>query len=140
MKIKLTSRKGFTLTEAVLSVCVLAIIWLAAVDAIIVGQYSATYARHKKQAIYVAQLEIERLRKRLFTEILSSNNPVSIDTKGTPGTADDFRGSQIVTASGDLGYYKSVLVKMQWNEVFFGVNRTMYEYVGTYIANEDQLN
>ncbi|MDP3791854.1 MAG: hypothetical protein Q8R38_07415 [Candidatus Omnitrophota bacterium] len=139
---KLFSRKSFTLTEAVVSIFILIIIWLSAVNTLIVGKYSASYAKHKTQAAYAAQQEIERLRKLPFANILSSNiNGVSIDTRGTPNnTADDFKGRRIVTVSGDLGYYKSVIVEMQWSEILFGTNRTMREYVGTYIANEPQIN
>lgn len=143
MKIELRSRDGFTLTEVVISVLILVIIWLSAVDALIVGKYSASYAKHKVQAMYAAQQKIEELRKQPYPPS-SSNSTVRIDTKGTPDNiSDDFTGTQVVTISdvgGSGGYYKQVLVEIRWNEVLFGRNRTMREYCGTYIANEPQIN
>lgn len=140
---KLTTRYGFTLTEVIVSILVLVIIWVAAVDALIVGKYSASYAKHKVQAMYVVQQTIEQLRKLPYPPP-NSNSVVHIDTRGTPDNpGDDFTGTQIVTVSdvtGSGGYYKQVLVEIRWNEILFGRNRTMREYCGTYIANEPQIN
>lgn len=143
--LSMRSHKGFTLTEVVVSLSILLIIWLAAGSALIVSKYSASYARHKVQAIYSAQLAIENLRKNVvFASMQNSNLPVRIDTRGTPdNAADDFNGRQVISVSdvaGSGGYYKQVLVDMQWNELFFGRNKTMHEYCGTYIANEPQVN
>jgi hypothetical protein len=141
MKIRFTSRKSFTLTEVVVSTLLLVIIWLSAVDALIVGKYSASYAKHKIQAMYAAQLAIENLRKIPYVNIQNSNTVIDIDTKATPDNhADDFTGRQIITVSADLGYYRSVLVDIQWNEILLGINRPMHEYCFTYIANEPQVN
>lgn len=145
MKMKLESRDSFTLTEVAVSLSILLIIWLAAGSAFIVGKYSASYARHKVQAIYAGQLAIENIRKNvLFANMQDSNVAIRIDTRGTPdNTADDFNGRQIIDVSdvaGSGGYYKQVLVDIQWNELFFGQNKTMHEYCGTYIANEPQVN
>ena len=139
------SRDSFTLTEVAVSLAILLIIWLAAGSAFIVGKYSASYARHKVQAIYAAQLAIENIRKNvLFANMQNSNVAIRIDTRGTPDNiADDFNGRQIINvsdAAGSGGYYKQVLVDIQWNELFFGRNKIMHEYCGTYIANEPQVN
>ncbi|MCX5666226.1 MAG: type II secretion system protein [Candidatus Omnitrophica bacterium] len=145
MKIKLGSRSSFTLVEVVVSLSILLIIWLAAGSAFIVGKYSASYARHKVQAIYAAQLAIENIRKNVpFANMQDSNTAISIDTRGTPdNAADDFNGRQIIDVSdvaGSGGYYRQVLADIQWNELLFGINRTMHEYCVTYIANEPQVN
>lgn len=140
IKIKLTSRKSFTLTEVVVGLLTLVIIWLGAIDAFIVGKYSASYSRHKIQAMYAAQRKIEDLRKVTYPPS-GSTTAIRIDTKGTPdNAADDFTGTQIVTVGPDLGYYRQVIVEIRWNEIFFGRVKQMREYCATYIANEPQVN
>jgi type II secretory pathway pseudopilin PulG len=137
----LRSRNGFTLTEAVFSICLLLLVFLAAIDTMIIAKYSASYAKHKIQAMYMAQRTIEALRKQTFSSIANSTTTISIDTRGTPNTSsDDLTGTQIVTVSSDLGYYKRIVVEIRWNEILFGRSKLMREYCGTYIANEFQVN
>lgn len=134
-------RHGFTLTEAVFSICLLLLVFLAAIDTMIIAKYSASYAKHKTQAMYMAQRTIEALRKLPYGSLTSSTTTISIDTRGTPNSsADDFTGTQIVTVSSDLGYYKRVVVEVRWNEILFGRSKAMREYCGTYIPNEFQVN
>ena len=136
------------MTEVVISIFILLIVWLAAINALIVGKYSASYARHKIQAVYAAELGIEDLRKNVSFANLQNQNgvnvPIRIDTKGTPdAVADDFNGRKIITVSdiaGSGGYYKQVLLDIQWNEIFFGRNKTMHEYCSTIISSEPQVN
>ncbi len=144
MRLTSNYRRGFSLTEAIVSILVLMILWLAAVNAMIVGKYSASYARHKVQAMYIAQQAIENLRKTPYS-LMSSSGPaaVSIDSKGTPDTsADNFNGTQTITVYSEVAgtYFRRVVVKISWNEIFFGRTKQMNEYCGTYIANEPQVN
>jgi hypothetical protein len=140
INMKIKSRNGFTLTEAVVSVLILVIIWISAVNALIAGKHSSSYSRHKVQAIYAAQRKIEDLRKATYPPTASTTT-IRIDTKATPdNTADDFTGTQIVTVGQDLGYYRQVNVEIRWNESFFGRTKQMREYCSTYIANEPQVN
>jgi len=144
MKMGSGSRRGFTLTEASISILILVILWLAAVNAMIVGKYTASYARHKMQAIYLAQQAIENLRKTPYS-LMVSNGPiaVSIDSKGTPdNAADNFNGTQTITVYPEVvgTYYKRVAVKISWNEIFFGRAKQISEYCATHIANEPQVN
>ena len=144
MKISLRSRSGLSLAEAVISVSILAIIWLAAVDAMIVGKYSASYARHKAQAIYITQQAIENLRKTPYA-LMASSGPatVAIDSRGTPdNNADNFNGTQTITVDAEVAgtYYRRVAVNIQWNEIFFGGAKQVNEYCVAYIANEPQVN
>jgi type II secretory pathway pseudopilin PulG len=137
----LRSRKGFTLTEAVFSICLLLLIFLAAIDTMIIAKYSASYAKHKIQAMYMAQRTIEALRKQPFASLTGSTITTSIDTRGTPNNSvDDFTGTQVITVSSDLGYHKRVIVEIRWNEIVFGRSKTMHEYCGTFISNEFQVN
>lgn len=137
----LRSRHGFTLTEAVFSICLLLLIFLAAIDTMIIAKYSASYAKHKTQAIYMAQRTIENMRKQPFGSLAGSNTTISLDTRGTPNiTTDDLTGTQVVTVSSDLGYYKRVIIDIRWNETLFGRSKLMHEYCGTYISSETQVN
>ena len=133
--------KGFTLTEAVISVAIIALVWIAVFNLFIVGEIAASIAKHKTQAIYVAQATIEKLRKLPFASITGSTSTVSIDSRGTPDIySDDFTGTQTVTVYNDSVYYKRVAVDISWNELVSGKNKTMHEYCGTYIANDPQAN
>jgi len=139
--IKRGQGKGFTMVEAVLSMAIIALIWVAAFDLFFVGAISSSIAKHKAQAIYVAQATIENMRKRPFSDIAGGTSAVSIDTKGTPDNySDDFRGAQTVTVYNDSPYYKRVIVDIRWNETILGRSRIMHEQCGTYIANDPQAN
>ena len=144
MKISLRSRSAMSLTEVAVSLFILVLIWIAAVDAMIVGKYSASYARHKAQAIYMAQQAIENLRKTPYGLMVSSGpTTIAIDSRGTPdNNADNFNGTQTITVDAEvLGtYYRKVAVNIRWNEIFFGRARQVNEYCATYIANEPQVN
>ena len=144
MKISLRSRSGLGLTEIVISLFMLVIMWLSAADAMIVGKYSASYARHKVQAMYTEQQAIENLRKTPYGLMMSSGpTTVAIDSRGTPdNNADNFNGTRTITVDAEVPgtYYRRVAVNMRWNEILFGRTRQVNEYCATYIANEPQVN
>ncbi|MDP2929863.1 MAG: prepilin-type N-terminal cleavage/methylation domain-containing protein [Candidatus Omnitrophota bacterium] len=140
--------KGFTLMEVVVSLFIFMIVWMSAVGVVVVGKNAASYAKHKSQAIYIAQRAIEQMRRQPFQSpnfenfAASITGPVIIDTKGNFGNpANPFMGNQIVTVSNYAGdiYRKRVQVEVNWNELVFGTV-VMREYCTTDIANEPQLN
>ncbi len=142
-------RKGFTLTEAVVGIFLIAIVWLSAVNVIVICRASGAFARHKAQAIYLMQQTIENLRQQSFSAINNSTTTVSIDTMGTPDiTADDLTGTQYVTVTAynsiiavpTTQSYKEVKVEADWKESFFGRQKTVKEYLWTCIANDTQAN
>ena len=135
------SKKGFTLLEIIISMFLLAIVWLAAVNIIVISRAAGALARHKVQAVYVMQQTIENLRKQSFSNISNSTTTVSIDTNGTPdSTADDITGTQTVTVTTPNTYYKQVVIQVTWNESFYGRRKQVKEYCATYIANDTLLN
>lgn len=141
MKSTLNNKRAFTLTESVVAVFLLTIVWLAGVNVIVVSRACGSLAKHKMQAIYVIQQKIESLRKLSFSSIAGSTSTVTLDTRGTPDTTSgDLTATQTVTVSTPDSYYKKVLVQLSWNESFFGRRKTVYEYGGTYIANDSQAN
>ena len=136
-------KKGFTLVEAMVGIGLIAIVWIGAINIIVVARAAESRARHRTQAMYVAQQAIEDLRKQLFSNIVNSTSTVIIDDRGTTGIySDDLMGTQVVTVTSPSTYYKKVLVEIRWNEVMSGKNKsvTMHEYYGTNIANDQQVN
>lgn len=125
-----------------MAIVLLTLVWLAAVNVMLVGKASASLAKHKTQAIYVIQRAIEDLRKQPFGGIISGNPiTVSIDTRGTPdNTFDDLTGTQTITVTNTDPYYKKAVVQLQWKETLFGKTRIVKECCGTYIANDSQSN
>ncbi|MFA6321456.1 MAG: hypothetical protein WCY36_06340 [Candidatus Omnitrophota bacterium] len=139
------SEGAFTLTEVIVGICLLTIVWLAAVNVIIISRASGSLAKHKSQAVYLIQQKIENLRKLPYSSIASSNTTgLSIDTRGTPTvSADDLTGNMVVTvttSSSSYAYCKKVVVELNWKESFFGKQKTVKEFGGTYIANDSQAN
>ena len=134
-------KEGYSLTEVVVGIFLLTIVWLAAVNIIVISRASGSLARHKVQAVYVIQQAIENLRKQPFANINSSTTTVSIDTRGTPDvTSDDFTGTQHVTVTTPHAHYKQVNVELDWNESFFGRSKTVKEYGGTLISDDPIAN
>ncbi len=141
MSSKRSYRSGLTLTEVVLSVALLTLVWLATVEVMVMSKIGSSLARHKVQSIHVMQRAIEDLRRKPFASIISATSTVSIDSRGTPDNyTDDFTGTQVVTVTSPSQYYKKVVVELRWNELLFGKTKTFREYLGTYIANDPQAN
>jgi prepilin-type N-terminal cleavage/methylation domain-containing protein len=129
------SRRGFSLTEVVVGIVLIAIVWLSAINVIVVSRASGAFARHKAQAVYRIQQTIEGLRQGSFSSIVNSTTTVSVDTMGTPdNTADDITGTQYVTVAtynstlaASVQSYKTVKVEIDWKESFFGKQKTVKE-------------
>lgn len=135
------SLAGFTLIEAMVSVAMIALVWIAGFNVFITSTMSYSLVKHKAQALYAAQGTVERLRKQPFTAIQGSTSIVTIDDKGTPDNyTDDYNGTQVVTVYNDSVYYKRVIVDISWNEVIAGKDKTIHEYLGTWIASDPQVN
>ena len=114
---------------------------------ILVGKASVARSKHRMQATYAAQRQIEALRKQAFSTIANNTSAVTIDTKGTGSTADDLMGTQttIVTFPGDATtsgtFFKKIVVNVAWVERMpVGNSLAMSETVGTCIADDPQVN
>jgi len=135
-------KRGFTLTEAVASICILTLVWIAGMNALIISRCAASRAKHKVQAVYVAQRILEEQRRLAFVNIVSQpSGPVSIDTKSTfSSSGDDFLGHRVISVTDIDPYRKKVRVEVNWLENVLGANIVAREYLTTNIANEPQLN
>lgn len=143
MKIKSSFRAGFTLTEIILSVALLALVWVAAAGAVVMSKGNSSLAKHKSQAMYVIAQTMENIRKTPYASIVngSTTTTVHVDRKDTPDvTTDDFNGTQVVTVTTPVTHYKQIIVELRWNEVFFGRTKIMREYCGTFISDDPQSN
>lgn len=156
-KLVLKRRDGFTLTEVVMGILLLTIVWLSAVSVMVASRAGGSLAKHKEQAINIMQEAIEAMRKTPFDSMSGYTmalrpegsgtrpdpNGTSLDTKGTLyNFADDPALGAVltVTVGSDLGHYRKVDVRLTWNESFYGKRKTVREYCGTYISDDSQAN
>ena len=65
-------RRGFSLTEVVVGIFLLTIVWLSAAGVTVMSNISGAISAHKVQASYVIQQKIEDLRRQTFSSIASS--------------------------------------------------------------------
>ena len=141
MKIKASN--GFTLVEAMLSVVILLVIWLAAINAFILGQYSSSYAKHKMQAIYIAQQQIEMLRKSNYAAMASQSgtfNDVYLDTRVKATRVISMDTPTLVHGITADSSYRNVRVEIRWTEPLLGISKTVHEYCAGIISSESQVN
>ncbi|GEM_PF-2479132 len=135
------SNKGFTLTETVFSIVLLAIAWLTVFEVVVITKVSGSVAKHKIQAAYVAQRALEDLHRKPFSQIVSSNSTASVDTRGTPDLyTDDLAGSQTVTVSVVSTHIKKVVVEVSWKERLVGTTKSMTERLASLITDDPQTN
>ena len=160
-----SASKGFTLIEIVIAILLFGMVWMALVGTLVVGKGMEVIARHRVQATYAAQRAIELYRKNIRPSInVNEPNPmittstVTIDTRGTDDASDDVTGTQTITATSmdlfdvspdwqitrygvHLWRWRQVIVTITWRErLSFGSSFPMTETLGTYIANDPQMN
>jgi len=98
-------------------------------------------AKHKIQAIYVAERAMEELHRKPFAQITSSTSNVSIDTRGTPDNyTDDLMGTQEVTVTSPFTHYKKVVVTVKWNDRLPLSTKEMSERLASFITSDPQTN
>jgi len=140
---KTRSQKGLTLLEVLVSVSVFFLIWMAAAASIVGSRYLSSFAKHKGQAIYLAQEALEEQRRRTFNNIASRADAVPLDTQGTFNTAtDDLNGNRVITVTAVPGdaFRKRVRADVTWWEPILGGRIQIHTYCTTDIANETNLN
>lgn len=134
-------KKGFTLTEIVFSIALLVLVWLTATEVIVISKVSGFLAKHKTQAIYIAQRAMEELHRKSFSQVVSGTSTVSIDTRGTPDDySDDLTGIQIITVTNPSVYYKKAAIEIVWNENLPGTTKSTSTACASFITNDPQVN
>ena len=131
------------MVEVVISLLLLTIAWIAAIDALIVSKYAAPCSRNRFQAIYLAQKTLEEQRRIPFSNIqnYAIQNYSTSNTFGlfTPDNNCPPMALTITVARID-DYTERVQVRLAWTEHFYGYSVAAAEYCTTDIANESQLN
>lgn len=142
MKTKLISQRGFSFAEALLCLALIPPVVGFSFQIFINQKALASYARHKSQAMFIAQQIIEEQRRLAFSTIASKTSAVvTLDTKGSFGsTTDDFTGNRIITVTSIDANKKLLKVEINWIQVMNAQRQTIREYYATIIANEPQLN
>ena len=133
---------GFTLTEVLVSILLLGGVLVAHLGALNMYKYLTAFAKHKAQAIYVAQRTLEEQRRQPFAGLKSAAlGAASIDTRGTfNSTADDLMGNEILTVTNIDANRKRLQVEVNWKERSPVGTLTLKEYCTTDIANDATLN
>jgi len=129
------------MVEMLTSISLFVLIWISLMGSVLVGKAIAVRAKHRMQATYAAQRQIESLRKQVFGAIANSTSAVTIDTRGTESTADDLMGIQTTTVTSPEAAIKKIIVEITWRERRLVVGSLMTtETIGTCIANDPQVN
>jgi prepilin-type N-terminal cleavage/methylation domain-containing protein len=136
--------KGFTLAEVVVSMALIAIVWVSAFNSFVTGVSSASLANHKAKALYIAAETIELWRKLPFsgTGCMASDGPrqINMDTNQVNDTSAGFCGTRSVTVTATATHYKKVAVDISWTERLALSAKTMHETLAAYIADDPQAN
>jgi len=137
------SKKGFTLTELMVSVLILTMVITAFLGSLNAYRFITSYSRHKIQAIYWAQRIMEEQRRITWSSLVSS--PYVLNGAPYPVPLDIPNGRYslvppVITVTGLDPHRKRVQVEVDWTEWTPIGTRTMKEFCTTDIANEPQLN
>jgi len=65
-------KKGYTIAEAVTSLILLLLVWVAVIEVVLISRSSESLARHKTQAVYRVHRKIEELQVTPYASITSS--------------------------------------------------------------------
>ena len=133
-------KEGFTLVEVTISCVLLAMAFLSLVVIIYTQQSSASYSRHRLQAIYAARAVLDMQRVIGF--------PYIVDQQFSPPAylgcdmSDATVAVKVLSPYNDptRSYRKTVQVKVSWNENVSGTPVIKQEFLTADIANEPQLN
>ena len=149
MKMRLND-KGFTLAEILISFAFLTVVLLSFLFALNMYRFTASYSRHKVQAVYWAQSILEEKRRSAFPLLVSSAfGAIALDPNATfANAADDYVGTATVTVQNIDAFRKKVQVRVDWRErspfgmkmsnAIVALNKS--EFLTTDIANEPELN
>lgn len=122
------------------SLLLLTVVWLAAVEALIISSYTSSYSRHKIQAIYFAQRALEEQRR-----LYSINMPSQPEQSFTI-SPDNFTIRRTITITtvnspgGISAHTKKVQIAVNWNEKFYSSNVPAAEYCATDITDEPHFD
>jgi len=136
------NQEGFSLTEVVFSLVIFLMIWLPTVSGIVASVYLSSYMKHKVQAMYWAQENMEEQRRSPTKG--SRTSTVPLDTQGTiaDGTFDVgknkyFKATGTITIENLDAHQQRVRGKIEWDEKILGGKITVREYYTTDILRDE---
>lgn len=133
---------GFTLIEILVSIILIPLVWFAISISLSVNAMLISQSKHRAQAVFVAQQELDRLRTSDYTTLASvSNVNVTIDTRGTTTTGDDLIGKKNIVVqleTSPLRHYRQVTATISWSEKILDIlgTRTLTESLATIISDD----
>ncbi len=136
---KAKKQGGFTLIEIIVSIILIPLLWLAISTAMAVNTVMISTAKHRAQAIFVAQENMDRDRENGYAALaVVTGQTVTLDTRGTHETADDFTGFMDITLGpSPSGHYGSVLIRIYWFEKMVdGSLKGLQDGLMTYISDD----
>ena len=133
-------KKGFTLTETLISCLLIAVAFLAFEAIMYMQQYFISYSKHKLQAIHAARAVLDMQRAAGFPYIVNQQflppEYVGCNMPNATVTVTVIPPYNDATCS----YRKTVQIRIGWKENINGISMIKQEFLTTDIANEPQLN
>lgn len=134
---------GFTLIEIIVSITLIPVLWFAISVALSVNTMLIVQAKHRAQAVFVAQQNLDWMRTVAYTALpsITTHQAVTIDNRGTTATGDDLTGFRDITLGPDQvitgGHYRQATVAVNWNErMLGGPDKTLTESLTTIISDD----
>ena len=134
---------GFTLIEIIVSMILIPLVWFAVYVPLSVNTMLISQAKHRAQAVFIAQQNLDTMRASGFANLAAFPTPqnVTIDTRGTPVVGDDLIGVRTIILGPDTpvagGHYRQVTVTVNWPENTVGpLIKPMAESLITIISDD----
>jgi len=142
-------QKGFSIIEVIVSMVFIALVSGFISIAFITSRMFVSLAKHKTQAVFIAQASLNTLRTGTYALLPVAGtypsllpNDVTIDTRNTTDPADDLHGTRDIILEGlPSDHYRKVTVTISWNENLLGVTPgTLKESAATFITDDPAAN
>ena len=132
-------QSGFTLIEIIVSITLIPLLWFAIYTALSVNTMLTTQAKHRAQAVFTAQQNLDRMRTVSYATLpaVTAHQAVTIDNRGTAAAGDDLTGTIASLVAPVNAHCRQVIVTVNWNERVLGAgNRAMSESLATIISDD----
>jgi len=136
-------QSGFTLIEIIVSITLIPVLWFAIHTALSVNTMLIVQAKHRAQAAFIAQQNLDWIRTVAYADLpsITASQVVTIDNRGTTATGDDLTGFRNITLGSDQelagGHYRQVTATVSWNEIMLGgPDKILTESLTTIISDD----
>lgn len=134
----LKKHDGFTLIEIIVSITLVPLVWLAIYISLSANTMLVTQAKHRAQAVFIAQQTLDAMRANGFAALPTfPAQDVRIDTRGTMDSLDDLIGRMTPTWGVMGSHLRRVTVTINWDEITVGGPvRLLTESLTTFISDD----